>query len=152
MIRLALPFGIAVILAGCSGHNLSPHTLQFSGDTLPVPANYEREAARIVRDRGAEPATVRVSEPQTTLGVTAFSPKRWYVCVKGIPAPQGKPQGPLPIDETVGGWLTPGSDDASYDVLLIFSGAPTPSVREGYDSPLCRNLNYHAITASPPPA
>ena len=150
MFRRALPLGFAAILAGCSGHNVSPHTLQFSGEAIPFPANYEAEAARIVRDRGVDPEAVRISEPQPTLGVTAFSPKRWYVCVRGIPNPQAKSSGLVPIDEMVDAWLAQTSGDGSYDILLFFSGSQTPSVREGFDSPLCRNRDYVAIRVAPP--
>ncbi len=151
MFRLTLPIGFAATLAGCSGHNMSPHTVQFSGDTIPFPVNYESEAAKVIRERGGDLSTARVSEPKPTLGVTAFSPKRWYVCVKGIPAPQPRASGLLPLDEMVDGWLTHKSGEQSYNVLLFFS-SQTASRREGYDSPLCRDLDYREIKASPPDA
>jgi hypothetical protein len=148
MIRFFCACGTAALLVGCSNHNVSPHTVQLSGETLAFPDNYEVEAARLVRDRGADPEFARVSEPQPTLGETVFSPKRWYVCVKGVPAPTPKSAALPPVTELVEQVFSP--EAGVYDVLLIFSGRQRPSVREGYDSPLCRDQSYRAIKAEPP--
>lgn len=142
--------GVVGLLLGCSNHNVSPHTLQFSGENVAFPENYQVEAARIVRDRKADPEFARVSEPQPTLGDTAFSPKRWYVCVRGIPAPKPNSTRPPPVSEVVENWITSRQPSGVYDVLLIFSGRERPSAREGYDSPLCRDQNFLPITVEPP--
>jgi hypothetical protein len=148
LLKLVSVAATFLILVGCSSGIVSPHTLQFSGATLAYPENYQVEAARIVRDRRADPEFARLSEPQPTIGETAFSPKRWYVCIRGIPASTPKSTALPPLTEMVENLYSP--ETGVYDVLLIFSGRERPSVREGYDSPLCRDQKYQAITAEPP--
>jgi hypothetical protein len=150
MFKFLVACNTVAVLLGCSNHNVSPHTLQFSGDTVAYPEKYQAEAARIVRDRKADPGFARISEPQLTLGETAFSPKRWYVCVRGISAPKPKSNRPPPAAEIVERWITSRQPARIYDVLMIFSGRERPSVREGFDSPLCRDQTYVPITAEPP--
>lgn len=150
MIKFLVACSSAAILLGCSNHNVSPHTIQFASDTVSYPENYQVEAARIVRDRKADPEFARVSEPQPTLGETAFSPKRWYVCVRGIPAPKPKSSSLPPVAEIVESWVTARPAGGVYDVLLVFSGRDRPSVREGFDSPLCQNQTYAPVSAEPP--
>ncbi len=149
MLRPFLLLVLAASLAGCSSQNASLSTLQFAGETVPYPDHYEAEAARLVEERGVEPALVTVSQPQTTLGAGPFSPRRWYICVRGMPT-SAKPRPARPV-EVLEEWLGQRTTAGVHDVVLIFSGtAGRPSVRSGYDSPLCRGLQYGPITAEAP--
>ena len=147
VIRFLLYCGLTVLLFGCSSQNMSLITMQFSGATVPYPENYEVEATRVIQQRGGDRDSTRVSQPWTTVGSGPFSPKRWYVCIRGLP-PTGRPPQPKAlelIEERLGQRSLPGA----YDVVLFFSDkAGRPSVKTGFDSPLCRDLEYHPINVA----
>lgn len=147
MMRL-LMFALSFcVLAGCSPQNTSLNRLQFSGDMLPFPENYQGEAAQVAIAAGADPEAVFVSYPKDTLGVSAFGPKRWYSCVRGLPPPV--PADRLPnIEEALGTWL--GSSPRIFDTVLVFSGANRPTVSSRFDSPLCRDAAFRRIVAEMP--
>lgn len=148
--RLLVLLGATVLLAGCTSPNTSLNRLQFSAETLPFPKNYQSEAARIVAQRGADATLARVSYPRTTLGAGVAAPQRWYVCVQGVstaPRPERLPN----VEELVGNLFA--SDEARgvhNDVLIFGSEGRRPSVREGYDSALCRDGAFEPITAEAP--
>jgi hypothetical protein len=137
-------------LAGCAGQNTSIATLQFSGSSEKFPDNYQVEAARVVATRVvADGEQVRISRPQPILGTTAFSPKRWYVCILGLAGP-ARPNRIPPIYDAVMNAADPASNAGVYNLVLVFNEGRRPSVKTGYDSPLCRNAAYEALTAKPP--
>ncbi len=143
-----------IILAGCLVAGCSPttapiNTMQFSEETLPFPDNYQVEAARVVAQRRVDPKDASVSYPQTTLGLNAFSPHRWYVCIRGLSDLQKPEQIPRPGD-IIESWIDPRANAGIHNVVLIFGETGRPSAREGYDSPLCRNGQYEPITAVAP--
>lgn len=141
---------LALVLSGCSGMNLTPSTLQFSGQTMAFPDTYQSEAARVVQQQNGDPAQVTVSYPRTTVGLNALAPQRWYVCVRGItPKPT---KATLPdVGEFAQRIVDPAGHTGIYDVLLFFSAkGARPSVRTGTDSDLCRDGQYERLTAEPP--
>jgi hypothetical protein len=147
--RSVLYCAITVLLVGCSNQNMSMNTMQFSGATVPYPENYEVEAARVIKQRGGDLASSRASQPWATIGSGPFSPQRWYVCIRGLP-PRGEPPKPKAL-ELAEERLGHRSFFGVYDVVLFFSDRTgRPSVRTGYDSPLCRDLEYHPINVDPP--
>lgn len=143
-----------IILAGCLVAGCSPttapiNTMQFSEETLPFPENYQVEAARIVAQRRADTNGASVSYPQTTLGLSPFSPRRWYVCVRGV-SDEPKPERiPRPGD-IIEGWIDPRAEAGIHNVVLFFGTTGRPTAKDGYDSPLCRNSQYEPITATAP--
>jgi len=141
---------VAGLIAACSNQNTSWSTIQLSGDTMPYPENYQAEAARIVAQRGGDPASASVSQPQSTLGATAFAPQRWYVCVRGLSQAPRPARLPKPM-ELVDQLFDSRASAGIHNVILVF-GAPgrRPTVREGYDSPLCHDGRYEMIVAAPP--
>jgi hypothetical protein len=146
--RFLSSLAIAVLVTACSGHNTNLSTLQISGATAPFPENYQEEAARILRDRRADPEFVRVSYPQTTVGAGIGTLKRWYVCLRGIPAPAGPPR--RNWTALAEGWVRGQQLTDVFEVVLVFSGERRPAITTGFDSPLCRDATYEPITAEPP--
>lgn len=148
--RLFVLVATTVLLAGCTSPNTSLNRLQFSSDTLPFPDNYQSEAARVVAQRGADASLARVSYPRTTLGTAVTAPQRWYVCVQGVstaPRPERLPN----VEEFVGSLFASDAARDVHNVVLIFgTEGRRPSVREGYDSALCRDVAFEPITAEPP--
>ncbi|HEY8575428.1 MAG TPA: hypothetical protein VIL88_03720 [Devosia sp.] len=143
-----LLFSVAA-LSACSGPNSGLNTLQFSQEAYPFPANYQIEAARLVRDRGLDRHGISVSYPQQTIGSTVSSPRRWYVCLSGVPDPIDRSTRLPPLSEWIGGWMD--RQPPRYDLVLFFSEASRrPSVREGTNSALCRDARLEALTAQPP--
>ena len=146
--RLVAAALASIFLVACSGQNTSLNRLQFSGASEPFPEHYQVEAARFVQARGAEISTIQVSAPAETLGASAFGPKRWYSCIRGLPAPPPAKTMPT-VEQFVSGWL--GEQPLHYDVIMIFSaGKPRPSVHDGLDSPLCQGVTFSPLTATPP--
>lgn len=144
---------VATILAGmfitaCTGPNSSLNTLHFSAEALPFPTDYQVEAARVVQDRGGDPASVLVSYPRHTIGAGVTSPRRWYVCLSGMPAPAPSTKAPTAAD--LAARLLFQQRKSRYDVVLIFSReSGRPSIRTGLDSPLCNEGTFEPITAEP---
>ncbi len=139
---------LALLISGCSSQNANLATLQFSGDTGSFPQNYQEEAARVASNRGGDPKFVRVSYPNTTTGAWVGGPKRWYVCVRGLPPPTRPPRR---------NWTALAESTVRqqhladvFDVVLVFSGERRPAVTTGFDSPLCAGAAFEPITAEPP--
>jgi len=125
-------------LAGCAGPNTDIRNIQFSGDTAPLPTDYQARAAKAVADLPIAPgATLTFSEPRTVVGQTAFSPKRWYVCARGIAAPGAKPQGVKPITQFLDEWFAPAQSEGRYDVVVVFTAAGLTSLHKSFDAQLC---------------
>lgn len=135
------------LVAGCSPTTAPINTIQFSEETLPFPDNYQAEAARIVAERRADPSDASVSYPQTTLGLSALSPRRWYVCVRGI-SDELKPQQIPTPGAIIESWLDPRAEAGLHNVILLFGTNGRPVAKDGYDSPLCRDGLYEPITAA----
>lgn len=141
MRKIALVLLLA--LAGCTGQNTGPNTLQFNSETIPFPDDYMAAAAEVVSmSRVAEGATVLVSRPQPTIGVSPTSPRRWYVCIRGL-EPRRAPPDTLP--PLVDALFQDRSREEQFDTVLIFAGPRSPSVEQGYNSVLCRDAEYAPI-------
>ena len=145
MLRILLILACAAALAACSGANSGVSTLQFSGAAEPFPSDYQ---ARVLRYLGEQPATgATVSYPQTTVGETAFSPKRWYVCLHGL-APSGPPPTRLkPVLELAHDLVASRPVSGVYEVVLVLRASGTVSAIKGFDSPLCASGRYEALPA-----
>lgn len=147
--RALIPMA-ALMLTGCTATSLSLHTVQISSESLPFPAHYQVEAARVAAARGGDPGLARVSYPRTTVGMTIASPQRWYVCVRGLPAAP-KPDRLPNVMELAERLVDPITNAGVFDVILFFDSATSrPSQREGYDTPLCRDGQFERVTAEPP--
>lgn len=88
-----------------------------------------------------------VSYPQATVGETALSPKRWYVCLSGVQPPGLPPTSAPPLLDAATALVQPGSRRGVYHVLLILRASGTVSALKGYDSPLCADGRYEALAA-----
>jgi hypothetical protein len=144
----AVLVGLALtILSGCSAQNTTINRLQFSEATMAFPGNYQAEAARVALSRGGNIDTAQVSRPQETLGASVFGPKRWYSCVSGLPAPNRRPDRLPKIEDAISGWVS--APTGRYDTILFFSRSDhRASVRSGFDSPLCRDVEFGPITVA----
>lgn len=142
---------VAVILAACGPYNTGLNTVQVSAETLPFPENYQVEAARVAATRPQAIGTsILVSQPRPTLGVNPLSPQRWFVCVRGLAAPeQAKPSLP-PLDRLAGQLIDLAAYSGHHDLVLIFSGTARPTVLEGTDSALCRAAVFEPLMATAP--
>lgn len=146
MPRLLLILACVCVLACCSGANTSMNTLQLAGTAEPFPDDYPTRALRYL---GEDPAAgVMVSYPQTTLGDTVFSARRWYVCLSGITPPGPAPKGAKPLFEAAADLTQANAGRGIYHVILILRANGAVSAIKGYDSPLCRDARYQALTAA----
>lgn len=148
MIRSLTVVLVAGIVAGCSGQNMSFNRLQFSAETVPFPDHYQAEAARVVAKRGGDLPNTQVSYPREVLGASAFGPRRWYSCIRGLPGPTPVAGRLLNVEDTIGIWT--GHHTRVFDIVLFYSSEGRASVQSGFDSPLCRDAAFEAITAEPP--
>lgn len=148
--RIAATILAGMLVAACAGSNSSLNTLQLSNEATPFPQNYQVEAARVVRNRSGDPATVLVSYPRQIIGLTMMSPQRWYVCLSGMPAPAPSTSLPRAAD-LAAQWVFKRGPENRFDVVLIFSREGSrPSVRTGLDSPLCNDGAFGPVAAEPP--
>ena len=139
-------------LGACTGPNTSLSTLQFTDDTVAFPDTYRDDAARVLANMpgAANNPNLTISAPQTTLGVTAVSPRRWYVCVRGITPPGPPPTRLKPLLELASNALDPASTTGSYDAVLFFRGSGRPTVKLAFDAPLCRSGTYAPLETPTP--
>ncbi|MET0905444.1 MAG: hypothetical protein ABWY10_05150 [Tardiphaga sp.] len=154
---MKLTFWIAVAalctgLAGCTGPNTGISTLQFNGDTVAFPEDYQADAAKILANTpgASNNSSLTISTPQPTLGVTALSPKRWYACVRGITPPGPRPTTWRPLVDVARTYLDPASNVGSYDAVVFYRGSGRPTVRFAWDAPLCRGGSYAPLETPTP--
>lgn len=143
MIRLLMMSMLALSLAGCSGVVPGPQTLQVSGAEEAFPADYKARALRVLGDQ-ASPG-MSISAPQLTLGESAFGPKRWYVCVRGV-ATTTEPSTKLkPVLDLAGDLGRNTAQSGIYEVIVLLRGNGSASRITGFDSPLCATGRYEAL-------
>lgn len=136
--RFGLLATAAVLLAGCAGPNTDIRNVQFSGAENSLPVDYLGRAARAVDGLPTAPGVeVTFLPPRTVVGVTAFSPKRWYVCAEGLASPGPKPSGTKPISHFTDEWLFGARPQGRYDVIVFFNESGLTSLLKGYDAQLC---------------
>ena len=129
---------LSVLLAGCSGPNTNISTIQFSGSTEALPANFAELATKAVEALPVSPGqAVTLSEPRTIVGTTAFSPRRWYVCASGLAAPAPKPATPKPVLTYLDDLIFPPQSNGRYDVIVVFNALGHTSLIKSYDAVLC---------------
>ncbi|MET3900842.1 hypothetical protein ABIB57_004810 [Devosia sp. UYZn731] len=146
MLKYLLALSLVSVLAACSGYNIN--RVQFSGETIPFPENYQQEAARVVALNGGTISTAKVSRPQETIGESPFGPKRWYSCISGTTEPEKSGNWPN-VENLVRGLV--GVNDGIYNRVMFFSAqSRRPSVKSGFDSDLCKRAIFEPITAAPP--
>lgn len=143
MTRLLIASILMVCLAGCSSIVPGPQSLQVSGAQEAFPDDYKARALRVL---GAEAGPgMSVSAPQLTLGESAFGPKRWYVCVRGV-ATTTKPSTKLkPVLDMVGDLGRNAAQSGIYEVIVLLRGNGSASRINGFDSPLCTTGRYEAL-------
>jgi hypothetical protein len=149
MIRVISILLIAGLASGCASINTAIHNLQFSGDAETFPADYNERAANYVAELPVG-GSLSVSYPEMTLGETATSPKRWYVCVRGLAPQLPVETGLKPVLEAVEGVLDPGQGGPRYEVILIMRDGGVTSPIKAFDSPLCRAGRYEGLKALQP--
>ena len=148
----SLRFAVAAVAllasAACAPTTMLANRMQFSDAAVAYPDLYQEAAAGVVAQRDGDFAVVRVSRPHNLPGLTITSPQRWYSCIRGLP-PRFEDRAPR-LDEVVGVYVEPRVRAGIYDVVLVFDGDRRPTVKDGYDSPLCWDREYEPITADPP--
>lgn len=144
MIRFLSTLLLVSLVFGCASTNTALHNLQFSGDAETFPADYQERAAKYVADLPAAGSLI-VSYPETTLGVTAPGPKRWYVCIRGLEPQTEAETGLKPVLEMVEGMLSPRSGGPIYEVILIMRDSGVTTAIKAFDSPLCRAGRYESL-------
>lgn len=139
--RLRLIGVISVMLAGCTGPNTDIRSIQFTGTENALPVDYLDLAVRAVDGLPiVSGSKVTFSRPRTVVGVTAFSPKRWYVCAEGIASPGPKPSGIKPVSHFTDEWLFGARPQGRYDVIVFFNEVGMTSLLKRYDAQLCDQL------------
>lgn len=145
MVRLSLLLAFVMLLGGCSGSNTGLQNLQFSGEAEAFPADY---SARALRYLGAQMGPgVAVSYPRTIVGETALSPRRWYICLRGLAPPEPAPRAAKPLLEAAVDLMQSGSGEGVYDVIVILRASGAVSAIKGFDAPLCAGGRYEALLA-----
>jgi hypothetical protein len=151
-IRTAAIATTAMILSaisGCTGDNLSINTLQLSGEVAPFPSDYRTVSIGAVAGRPlADGKTLQVSHPQTIVGNTAFDPKRWYVCIRGIKAPSALPVKSKPLWQSVEDAVAPPTTNGIYEVIIILDSDASTSILEAFDAGLCKDVTYEPLSPS----
>lgn len=131
---------MVMALAGCTT-NTSIQNLQFSGQTEPYPEDYREIVWKVVEPLTRNGNAVLVSEPMTAAGMSAFGPRRWYVCVRGL--------GPGRADQTtlydsIEGMF--GQRPQQAEAVLFLTRGATPIPQHTYDSPLCRQARFSVLS------
>ena len=147
MIRVISVLLLAGLVFGCASTNTALHNLQFSGDAETFPADYNARAAKHVAELPVG-GSLLVSYPETTLGETATSPKRWYVCVRGLAPQLAVETGLKPVLETVEGMVSPRQGGPIYELILIMRDSGVTSAIEAFDSPLCQAGRYEGLRSN----
>ena len=137
-----------LVLSGCGTVNTGIRSLQFNGESQPFPTDYRQLAAEAVKDRPvASGATLQVSYPQVLPGRSAFTPMRWYVCVRGIHTTRTPSTRLKPLYNMVEDKLNPPA--GIFDVVLLLPERGDPRVlMETFDAPTCRTARFEPL----PPA
>jgi hypothetical protein len=145
MMKIVMICGLAGIVVGCLGNSANTRTLRPSGETGVLAESYHSQAVRLVEERNADPGFARVSNPQQLPRSSGFMPGEWYVCLRGIPEHQA---GILTtLARLFRSWITPTDTQDVYEIVLFFPQTSQILISEGYDLPLCRNLDFELIVA-----
>lgn len=144
MIRVTSILLLAGLASGCASTNSAMHNLQFYGDAETFPADYNQRAAKYVAGLPVG-GRLTISYPEMTLGETAASPKRWYVCVRGLAPQLPVETGLKPVLETVEGMLDPKQGGPIYEMILIMRDSGVTSAIKTFDSPLCGAGRYEGL-------
>lgn len=127
-------------LAGCSGGNL-----QFSGEVQPLPANYRTAALAAIEGRPRAGGELLISRPQTVVGQNVFSPRRWYVCVRGLKPPRAPVVGPDLLWPAVTRALGAPPPADIYDAIVFLPAGREPWVIDAFDAELCRDVAFDLL-------
>ena len=144
MIKIVPILVLVSLMSGCSSTNTAIHNLQFSGDAETFPVDYNARAASYVAKLPAA-GSLSVSYPETTLGETATSAKRWYVCVRGLQPQIPTPTGLKPVLELVEGMVDPGPENPIYELILVMRDSGSTSAIKAFDSALCKTGRYESL-------
>ena len=150
MLRVLASCGLAALLVGCLSNNGPTNTLHYAGGLFASVENYQLEAARIVKERDADPGFVRVSRPRLMVDQTPSAANQWYVCLRGIPEPSYRPGLFAAVARLLESWFPSMTATGVYDVVLTFPEGQRPVLSDGFDLPECRNLEFEFITAEAP--
>ncbi|WP_224703616.1 hypothetical protein [Devosia aquimaris] len=145
MARLLIVSMLVACLAGCSGTMPGPQSIQVSGAEEAYPADYKARALRALGD-AASPG-MSISAPQLTIGESAFGPKRWYVCVRGVATTAKPPTKLKPVLDLAGDVMRPAASTGLYEVIVVLRGNGSASQIKTFDSPLCASGSYEPLAA-----
>jgi len=145
MKKILLSLLCALALAGCTGANTSFNTIQVSGAEEAFPADYQLRARRYLAEQDL--AGVQISYPRTVVGETAFSPRRWYVCLDGLAPPAPPTRRAKPLLEAALNLARPDVAADDYQVILILRASGSTAAIKGFDAPLCGDGRYEALAA-----
>lgn len=145
MKKILLTMLCALALAGCTGANTSLNTLQVSGVEEAFPADYQARARRHLGEQAM--AGVQISYPRTVVGETAFSARRWYVCLAGLAPPGAPPSSAKPVLEAAIDLVRPEADLGVYHTILILRPSGSTTAITGFDAPLCAGSRYEPLAA-----
>ena len=145
MHRFSVSLLCALALAGCAGANTSLSTVQVSGAEEAFPADYQGRALHYLA--GQDIAGVQISYPRTVVGETAFSPKRWYVCLDGLAPPVPPSTRIKPVLDLAMDLARRDQTPAAYHVILILRASGSTTAITGFDAPLCADGRYEALAA-----
>tara|TARA_R100000365_G_scaffold3656_1_gene13137 strand:- start:2528 stop:2965 length:438 start_codon:yes stop_codon:yes gene_type:complete len=145
MTKLTVALIPILALPACSTVNHSVGSIQFNAEAEPAPDNYRDVAKQAVSGRKTiDGSGLLVSHPATMAGETAFSPMRWYICVRGI-APKGEPPAIPALQRKIENWVAPPLVTAPYDLVVIFNEPYHWQVVEGFDTRLCRDAAFERL-------
>lgn len=147
MLRFLALCGLAALLVGCLSNNPKTTTLPYDSAAIVSAENYKVEAARIMEDRDADPGFARVSKPRRMPGDGTIAADQWYVCLRGIPSASNRTGLFDALGQLLRTWFTPKATAGVYDIMLFYPEGQRPLLLEGFDLPLCRNLEFEFIMA-----
>jgi hypothetical protein len=136
----------SLLLAGCSNGNWGLNAVQLNSETVAYPENYRQRVVEVMNRNGIQIGRATISPPVPVVGKRPSDQRRWSVCVRGVAAPEREDQGWLPVDQALLSAIDPASQAGVYNLVFFFSNAElAPSLLTGYDSPLCRNLEFQPL-------
>jgi hypothetical protein len=146
MMKIVMICGLAALLVGCLSNDVSRRD-QYSLESAASIASYKSEALRLAEERDADPGFARVSTPARLSKASAFMPGEWFVCLRGIPEHQAGLL--MTIAQLLRSWFTNRGAEDIYEIVLFFPENGQMLISEGYDVPVCDNLEFELIVADP---
>lgn len=143
--KTAFWIGSFLLLAGCSNGNWGPSSIQFNRDAVDYPENFRGQVIEVMARQGINTAGTVISSPAPAVGAGPWTEQRWYVCVLGV-ASEPQDKGWKTADMALALVIDPSSQPGVHNLVFFFSDVErAPTVRSGFDSPLCKNIQYQSL-------